>query len=117
MNDSPYGLTASHLDRRTPTAPPHWARRSKPGTVFMNRADYLDPALTWTGRARIPGAAPACPTSGFHVGHPAEILPSEEGDEMSDTKPCRIELVLPDRDQIRRRAASRNWPTTARRRA
>ena len=48
MNDSPYGLTASiwtndqaAFDRLMPDV--------EAGTVFMNRADYLDPALGWTG--------------------------------------------------------------------
>ncbi len=48
MNDSPYGLSASiwtdDLD-----AARALGRRIETGTVFMNRADYLDPALAWTG--------------------------------------------------------------------
>ncbi len=48
MNDSPYGLTASIW-----TADPERAARIgaplDTGTVFMNRCDYLDPALCWTG--------------------------------------------------------------------
>jgi acyl-CoA reductase-like NAD-dependent aldehyde dehydrogenase len=48
MNDSAYGLTASIW-----TADIHAAEaigdRVETGTVFMNRADYLDPALAWTG--------------------------------------------------------------------
>lgn len=48
MNDSPYGLTASI-----------WTKSEQDfltimdeletGTVFMNRCDYLDPGLAWTG--------------------------------------------------------------------
>jgi acyl-CoA reductase-like NAD-dependent aldehyde dehydrogenase len=48
MNDSPYGLTASiwtqDMDHATTIAD-----RVETGTVFMNRCDYLDPALVWTG--------------------------------------------------------------------
>ena len=48
MNDSPYGLTAS-IWTRTSTLPQRSATRVETGTVFMNRCDYLDPALAWTG--------------------------------------------------------------------
>jgi acyl-CoA reductase-like NAD-dependent aldehyde dehydrogenase len=48
MNDSPYGLSAaiwtSDLD-----AAESIGERLETGTVFMNRADYLDPGLAWTG--------------------------------------------------------------------
>lgn len=48
MNDSEFGLTAalwtSDADRAA-----RIGRRLQTGTVFMNRADYLDPALCWTG--------------------------------------------------------------------
>lgn len=48
MNDSHYGLTASlwtsELDRAEQIG-----QKLETGTVFMNRADYLDPALCWTG--------------------------------------------------------------------
>src|ERR1019366_2988358 len=48
MNDSAYGLTASIW-----TADPEAALRLgdlvDTGTWFMNRCDYLDPALAWTG--------------------------------------------------------------------
>ncbi len=48
MNDSAYGLTASIWTRDYDTAAAIGAR-IETGTVFMNRADYLDPALCWTG--------------------------------------------------------------------
>ncbi len=38
-----------HLDARTPTPPSPSAIASTPGTWFMNRCDYLDPALAWVG--------------------------------------------------------------------
>ena len=48
MNDSPYGLTASIWTRDTDHAVAI-GDRIETGTVFMNRCDYLDPALVWTG--------------------------------------------------------------------
>ena len=48
MNDSPYGLTASIWTEDYDTAAALGAQ-VETGTVFMNRADYLDPALCWTG--------------------------------------------------------------------
>lgn len=48
INDSPYGLTASLWTRDAGRAE-RMGRRLEVGTVFMNRCDYLDPALPWTG--------------------------------------------------------------------
>ena len=48
MNDSPYGLTASIWTRDTDRAAEIGAR-IETGTVYMNRCDYLDPHLVWTG--------------------------------------------------------------------
>ena len=48
MNDSPYGLTASIWTKDSERAAAIGAQ-VETGTVFMNRCDYLDPALTWTG--------------------------------------------------------------------
>ncbi|MFN3971358.1 MAG: aldehyde dehydrogenase family protein [Gemmobacter sp.] len=48
MNDSPYGLTASIWTQDAERAADIGAQ-VETGTVFMNRCDYLDPALTWTG--------------------------------------------------------------------
>ena len=48
MNDSPYGLTAS-LWTKDPEAAARVGRQIETGTVFMNRCDYIDPALCWTG--------------------------------------------------------------------
>lgn len=48
MNDSDFGLTASLWTRDAARAEAI-ADQIETGTVFMNRADYLDPALCWTG--------------------------------------------------------------------
>jgi acyl-CoA reductase-like NAD-dependent aldehyde dehydrogenase len=48
MNDSAYGLTAS-IWTRDVSAARALGIRIETGTVFMNRCDYLDPALAWTG--------------------------------------------------------------------
>lgn len=48
MNDSPYGLTASIWTRDEERAARVGAR-VETGTFYMNRCDYLDPALAWTG--------------------------------------------------------------------
>jgi acyl-CoA reductase-like NAD-dependent aldehyde dehydrogenase len=48
MNDSPYGLTAA-IWTEDVAAAERIGREIQTGTVFMNRCDYLDPALAWTG--------------------------------------------------------------------
>ena len=48
MNDSAYGLTASIWTRDLAAAEAIGGEIAT-GTVFMNRADYLDPMLAWTG--------------------------------------------------------------------
>jgi acyl-CoA reductase-like NAD-dependent aldehyde dehydrogenase len=48
MNDSPFGLTAS-VWTSDEAAAIEIGQRVETGTWFMNRADYLDPALAWTG--------------------------------------------------------------------
>jgi len=48
MNDSPYGLTAS-VWTRDQTAAERIGGGIETGTVYMNRCDYLDPGLAWTG--------------------------------------------------------------------
>ena len=65
MNDSPYGLTASLWTQDADRA---WeiARQIETGTVFMNRADYLDPAICWTG-CKDTGRGGALSVLGFHA--------------------------------------------------
>ena len=48
MNDSPYGLTAS-IWTTDLAAAESIGSQIETGTVYMNRCDYLDPALAWTG--------------------------------------------------------------------
>ena len=48
MNDSPFGLTASIWTKDTQAAE-KLGCDIETGTVFMNRCDYVDPALGWTG--------------------------------------------------------------------
>ena len=48
MNDSRYGLTAA-IWTEGPEAAIAIGDRVETGTWFMNRCDYLDPALAWTG--------------------------------------------------------------------
>jgi acyl-CoA reductase-like NAD-dependent aldehyde dehydrogenase len=48
MNDSKYGLTAAIFTRDVEAAS-RIGEELETGTVFMNRADYLDPGLAWTG--------------------------------------------------------------------
>lgn len=64
MNDSKYGLTASLWTQdaeRAGRLGPH----IETGTVFMNRADYLDPAVCWTG-VKETGRGGALSVIGFH---------------------------------------------------
>jgi len=48
MNDSPYGLTAS-IWTKDEEAAARIGAQVETGTVFMNRCDYIDPGLAWTG--------------------------------------------------------------------
>jgi acyl-CoA reductase-like NAD-dependent aldehyde dehydrogenase len=48
MNDSRYGLTAS-IWTRDADAALRLGEQLETGTCFLNRCDYLDPALAWTG--------------------------------------------------------------------
>jgi acyl-CoA reductase-like NAD-dependent aldehyde dehydrogenase len=48
MNDSRYGLTAS-IWTKDMDAAERIGSKVETGTVYMNRCDYLDPALAWTG--------------------------------------------------------------------
>ncbi|KPN64487.1 Acyl-CoA reductase [Aliiroseovarius crassostreae] len=64
INDSEFGLTASlwtgDLDRAARVGD-----QVETGTVFMNRADYLDPGLCWTG-CKNTGRGGGLSVIGFH---------------------------------------------------
>ncbi len=64
MNDSDYGLTASIWTKDTDRAQAVGAQ-VETGTVFMNRCDYLDPALCWTG-CKDTGRGGGLSVIGFH---------------------------------------------------
>jgi acyl-CoA reductase-like NAD-dependent aldehyde dehydrogenase len=65
MNDSAYGLTASvwttDLDAAVAIGD-----RVDTGTWYLNRCDYLDPALAWTG-VKDSGRGVSLSTLGFHA--------------------------------------------------
>ncbi|KRD95848.1 aldehyde dehydrogenase [Bosea sp. Root381] len=64
MNDSRYGLTVSLWTRDSERAA-RLGQELETGTVFMNRADYLDPALCWTG-VKETGRGGSLSVIGFH---------------------------------------------------
>lgn len=65
MNDSPFGLTCSLWTQDTAAAE-QIGRQLETGTVFMNRCDYLDPALCWTG-CKDTGRGAGLSVLGFHA--------------------------------------------------
>ncbi|WP_153770731.1 aldehyde dehydrogenase family protein [Labrenzia sp. CE80] len=64
MNDSPYGLTASIWTEDTGAAA-EIGDKIETGMVFMNRCDYVDPGLVWTG-VKDTGKGAAMSEIGFH---------------------------------------------------
>jgi len=64
MNDSDFGLTASLWTQDVDRAAAIGARLQT-GTVFMNRADYVDPGLCWTG-CKGTGRGGALSVIGYH---------------------------------------------------
>jgi acyl-CoA reductase-like NAD-dependent aldehyde dehydrogenase len=64
MNDCKYGLTASLWTNDVDRAA-RLGAELETGTVFMNRADYLDPALVWTG-VKETGRGGSLSVLGFH---------------------------------------------------
>ena len=79
MNDSQYGLTASIWTQDLEAAAA-LGNRIKTGTVYMNRCDYVDPHLVWTGVKNTGrgialssrGFDPYVQLKSFHLKHPAK---------------------------------------------
>lgn len=65
MNDSVFGLTCSLWTNDTDAAEAI-GHQLETGTVFMNRCDYLDPALCWTG-CKDTGRGAGLSVLGFHA--------------------------------------------------
>ena len=64
MNDCKYGLTVSLWTKDAERAA-RLGRDLETGTVFMNRADYVDPGLCWTG-CKDTGRGGSLSIIGFH---------------------------------------------------
>lgn len=64
VNDSHYGLTSAIFTKSNDVAR-RFADEVNTGTVFMNRCDYLDPALPWTG-VKDSGCGSALSKYGFY---------------------------------------------------
>ena len=65
MNDSRYGLTASIWTSDEDRAL-QMGQSLQTGTIFMNRCDYLDPGLAWTG-VKDSGRGTTLSTLGYEV--------------------------------------------------
>ena len=65
MNDSLYGLTAS-IWTTDDEAAERIGGRIETGTIYMNRCDYLDPGLAWTG-VKNSGRGVSLSEIGYHV--------------------------------------------------
>jgi acyl-CoA reductase-like NAD-dependent aldehyde dehydrogenase len=65
MNDSPYGLTAS-IWTTDDEAAERIGSRIETGTIYMNRCDYLDPGLAWTG-VKNSGRGVSLSEIGYHL--------------------------------------------------
>ena len=76
MNDSKSGLTAA-LWTSDVKCRQKIGEQIDTGTVYMNRCDYLDPALAWVGSG-IPAAAPRLSPSATEMPDPAEVVPSAD---------------------------------------
>ena len=73
MNDSHYGLTAS-IWTSDADAAVQIGNRIETGTWFMNRCDYLDPALAWTG-IKDSGHGCSLSTAGVCIADTSQVIP------------------------------------------
>ena len=67
----PHGVDLDRGRRRRRSAS---ASGSRPAPVYMNRCDYLDPGLAWTG-VKDTGRGASLSRAGLRNAHAAEILP------------------------------------------
>ena len=108
MNDSPYGLTAA-IWTEDAAAAQRIGDEIATGTVFMNRCDYLDPALTWTG-VKDTGRGATLSVVGYEaLTQTQELSPEDQRHDHSQSQ-----FQLPDGRSSSARAASRSWPSSAR---
>ncbi|KAJ3009421.1 hypothetical protein HKX48_007938 [Thoreauomyces humboldtii] len=84
INDSDFGLTASIWTKDAKVAA-ELADEIQTGTVFLNRCDYLDPALPWTG-VKDSGRGVTLSAIGYDAGRwcgkGLEIRPSDAAQEL-----------------------------------
>ena len=76
MNDSVFGLSAS-IWTKDAVAAQEIGEQIETGTIYMNRCDYLDPALCWTG-CKETGRARVALLVRISQRYPYEIIPSKE---------------------------------------
>ena len=81
MNDSRFGLTAS-VWTRDEEAAAAIGQRVATGTWFMNRCDYLDPALAWVG-IKDSGRGCALSDEAYSASDPAQELSSARAAALS----------------------------------
>ena len=105
MNDSAFGLTAAVWTRDAEAAASPSAIACETGTWFMNRCDYLDPALAWVG---VKDSGRGCTLS--RVGYEHLTRPKSfhlRTVALSITMELRGQLELSHLDPLRRRAHPR----------
>ena len=97
----PYGLTAAIWTADVEAAE-RIGDRVETGTVFMNRCDYLDPGLAWTG-VKDTGRGATLSPLGYRLRDAAEILPPAPALKATSMTTLRANWNYPDRGPLRRR--------------